>query len=145
MSSSIIKNDYKTKYTKSRSRNLIYLREEIAKLSLTDFSKKLKIPKGNLSFMESGERTPSISNIHSYKEYFLINHNIDVSCDFILGYSNSMTIENPIYPKTLTPKSISTIENLDNESIIVLNKALCHKSIKEFLLSLSYFYKISEK
>ena len=41
MSSSIIKNDYKTKYTKSRSRNLIYLREEVAKLSLTDFSKKL--------------------------------------------------------------------------------------------------------
>lgn len=47
-----LKKTYEAHYKKQRIANLIELREEIANLSLTDFSKQIGIQKSNLSSLE---------------------------------------------------------------------------------------------
>ena len=84
-----LKKTYEAHYKKQRIANLIELREEIANLSLTDFSKQIGIQKSNLSFLEKGDRDLSLFNIQAYKTFFREKYNLDISADYLLGYSKN--------------------------------------------------------
>lgn len=84
-----LKKTYEAHYKKQRIANLIELREEIANLSLTDFSKQIGIQKSNLSSLEKGDRDLSLFNIQAYKTFFREKYNLDISADYLLGYSKN--------------------------------------------------------
>lgn len=87
-SADALKKQYKKACLEQRKKNLIRLREEIAGLSQTEFSKQTGIQKPNLSCLESGDRDMSLFNIQVYKTYFLEKHKLNVSTDYLLGYTN---------------------------------------------------------
>lgn len=49
-----LKRSYQKNHSEQRKKNLLKLRESIAKMSLTEFSKEIGIQKSNLSFLEMG-------------------------------------------------------------------------------------------
>lgn len=106
-----LKKQYKKTCLEQRKKNLIRLREEIAGLSQTEFSKQTGIQKSNLSCLESGDRDMSLFNILVYKAYFLENHKLNVSTDYLLGYTS--VISN-------TEMNISNELGLSGKSIEVL-------------------------
>lgn len=108
-----LKKQYKKECLEQRKKNLIRLREEIAGLSQTEFSKQTGIQKPNLSCLESGERDMSLFNIQVYKTYFLENHKLNVSTDYLLGYTSvisnaEMNISNKL---GLSGKSIEVLKS----------------------------------
>lgn len=88
----MLKKQYQKEYSDRCKENLIKLREEIAKLSSTEFCKQTGIQKSNLSSLENGDREPSMFIIRAYKTYFLEKHNLNISTDYLLGYTS--VIEN---------------------------------------------------
>ena len=117
MLQSKMKMNYQKECHTQRSENLIYLREQIAKMNLTDFSKEIGIVKTNLSDIEKGNRDLSISNLHSYKTYFLEKYNLPVSMDFLLGYTDM--IEN----KSMNMAQDLALSRDAIDSIIGMNEA----------------------
>lgn len=123
----VLKKQYKKTCLEQRKKNLIRLREEIAGLSQTEFSKQTGIQKSNLSFLESGDRDMSLFNIQVYKTYFLENHKLNVSTDYLLGYTS--VISN-------TEMDISNELGLSGKSIEVLKSwNELKKNPKEFLVA----------
>ncbi|MDE6024038.1 MAG: helix-turn-helix domain-containing protein [Lachnospiraceae bacterium] len=109
----VLKKQYKKACLEQRKKNLIRLREEIAGLSQTEFSKQTGIQKPNLSCLESGNRDMSLFNIQVYKTYFLENHKLNVSTDYLLGYTSvisnaEMNISNEL---GLSGKSIEVLKS----------------------------------
>ena len=84
-----LKKQYQNNYQIQRIANLIELREKIAKLSLTEFSKQIGIQKSNLSSIENGDRDLSLFNIQAYKTFFHEKYTLEISTDYLLGYSNN--------------------------------------------------------
>lgn len=125
-----LKKTYEAHYKKQRIANLIELREEIANLSLTDFSKQIGIQKSNLSSLEKGDRDLSLFNIQAYKTFFREKYNLDISADYLLGYSkNKYANENYQMISRVTglsDKSIDCLKYLQTvprmtQGILVLN------------------------
>lgn len=87
-----LKKRYQKDCLEQRKENLLRLREEIAGLSPTEFSNQIGIQKTNLSSLEHGDRDLSLFNIQAYKTYFLENHSLNISVDYLLGYTS--VIEN---------------------------------------------------
>ena len=79
---------YRENCVTQRKKNLIHLREDIANMSLTSFAIDIGIAKGNISAIESGERNLSVGNIQSYKTYFKEYHDLDISVDYLMGYTD---------------------------------------------------------
>lgn len=88
-SADALKKAYQNKYSEQRKKNLIDLREGIAKMSLTEFSKQTGIQKSNLSALENGDRELSLFNIQVYKTFFSDRYELDISTDYLLGYSRN--------------------------------------------------------
>lgn len=88
-SADALKKAYQSKYSEQRKKNLIDLREGIAKMSLTEFSKQTGIQKSNLSALENGDRELSLFNIQVYKTFFSNRYDLDISTDYLLGYSRN--------------------------------------------------------
>lgn len=88
-SADALKKAYQNKYSEQRKKNLIDLREGIAKMSLTEFSKQTGIQKSNLSALENGDRELSLFNIQVYKTFFSDRYKLDISTDYLLGYSRN--------------------------------------------------------
>lgn len=110
-----LKKQYQNNYQIQRIANLIELREKIAKLSLTEFSKQIGIQKSNLSSIENGDRDLSLFNIQAYKTFFHEKYNLDISTDYLLGYSNNK-YANENY------QMISKITGLNDNSIDCLKE-----------------------
>lgn len=91
-SSDQMKKEYKEMYETQRRKNLTRLREEIAKLTPTVFKEEIGFTKNDLSMLESGDKNLSLFHIQAYKKYFKENHNLDISADFLMGYTS--VIEN---------------------------------------------------
>lgn len=89
----MLKKQYQKKCEKQRIENLLRLRIEIAGLSATEFCKQTGLQKPNLSSIEKGDRDLSLFIIQTYKTYFLENHNLNISTDFLLGYTSVMENE----------------------------------------------------
>lgn len=110
-SADTLKKQYEKACLEQRKKNLVRLRRDIAGLSQTEFSKQTGILKPNLSCLESGDRDMSLFNIQVYKAYFLENYKLNVSTDYLLGYTS--VIEN-------TSMNISTDLGLSGKSIEIL-------------------------
>lgn len=111
-SADTLKKQYEKKYKEQRIENLLRLREEIAGLSATEFHKQTGIQKSNLSSLECGDRDLSLFNIQAYKTYFSEKHNLNVSTDYLLGYTSAMENEtlNISDELGLTGKSIEVLK-----------------------------------
>lgn len=91
-SADALKKRYQKNCLELRKQNLVRLRKEIAELSLTEFGEQIGIPKTNLSSLEKGDRDLSLFNIQAYKTFFFENYNLNISTDYLLGYTS--VIEN---------------------------------------------------
>mgnify|MGYP000294146427 CR=1 FL=1 len=112
-SADALKKAYQSNYSKQRKKNLIDLREGIAKMSLTEFSKQTGIQKSNLSALENGDRELSLFNIQVYKTFFSDRYDLDISTDYLLGYSrNKYADENYQMISKVTGLSDSSIDCL---------------------------------
>lgn len=114
-----LKKEYEKKYREQRIKNLVKLRENVAGLSQTEFSKRIGIQKSNLSVIENGERDLSLFNIQAYIKYFAENHNINLSADYLLGYATSFenNTENLCNEIGLSEGSIWILKNIKNKNL----------------------------
>lgn len=103
-----LKLQYEKNCLEQRKKNLVRLREQIACLTQTEFSKRTGIQKSNLSYLENGDRDMSLFNIQVYKTYFLEHHSLNVSTDYLLGYTDIIRNESMNTSKDL---------NLSNDSL----------------------------
>lgn len=83
-----IKKQYENQCCKQRKENLVKIREEITNLSQSNFARELGFTKNDLSLLEHGDKNLSLFHIHAYKTYFSDKHNIDVSVDYLMGYTD---------------------------------------------------------
>lgn len=97
--SETLKKEYKDKTKTQRQKNLKYIREKIAKLSLPKFAKETGITKNDLSMLENGDKTLSLFHILAYKKYLCDNHNINLSIDFIMGFTDIIESQNINFQK----------------------------------------------
>lgn len=122
-----LKKAYQNKYSEQRKKNLIGLRENIAHMTLTEFSKQTGIQKSNLSALENGDRDLSLFNIQVYKTFFAQKYNLDISTDYLLGYSNNKYADENYQMITritgLTDESIDCLKTLkfDDDKLKLLN------------------------
>lgn len=133
-----MKEDYKKQCIKQRSQNLIRLREEVARKNLTEFAKAIGFTKKDMSTLESGEKNLSLFHLHAYKTYFKENHNLDISADFLFGYSTIMeNVTIDLNRKTgLSGKSLAMLELMNGTNHYDLN----HRNIEILDLILSNTY-----
>lgn len=87
-SSNAMKKSYKTECDTQRIKNLIKLREEIAGLTQAEFIREVGFTKSDISNLESGEKLLSLYHIQAYRLYFKEKHNINISVDFLMGYTD---------------------------------------------------------
>lgn len=125
-----LKRSYQKNHSEQRKKNLLKLRESIAKMSLTEFSKEIGIQKSNLSFLENGDRDLSLFNIQAYKTYFHEKHSLDISADYLLGYTCNVYADENY-------QMITRISGLSDESIDTL-KSLYTGNMPELLDTLNY-------
>ena len=95
------KKEYKKETNAQRTKNLKRLRENIAKLSLSDFAKETGKTKNDLSMLENGEKTLSLFHIQAYKKFFLEKYTINLSVDYIMGYTDIMENNNLDYQREI--------------------------------------------
>lgn len=112
--SDALKKEYKKETNTQRKKNLRKIREDIAKLSLSDFAKETGITKNDLSMLENGDKLLSLFHIQAYKKFFLENHKINLSVDFIMGFTDIMENNNLNYQKQigLSSDAIETLQKL---------------------------------
>lgn len=142
ISQSVMKMKYKKECHAQRSENLIYLREQIAKMNLTDFSKEIGIVKTNLSDIEKGNRDLSISNLHSYKTYFREKHNLTISADYLLGYTDMIENKsmNMAQDLALSRNAIDSIIGMSEAERDVFNRLASDSDIFYLLLGQLWLY-----
>lgn len=121
-----LKEEYKKNTDYLRANNLKKLREEIARLSLSDFSRETGMTKNDISLLENSEKTLSLTHMLAYKKYFAENHNIDLSMDYLMGFTDIMENNNVNFQKEtcLSVDSIKCLKFLqvnDFNSILTLN------------------------
>lgn len=138
------KNDYK-KYIPQRKANLIRLREKIANMNQAAFAKDIDITAKDISNIENGEKNLSLFHIQAYRKYFMENYNLDVSVDYLLGYTNvmenrSMNISNEL---GLTGESIEMLKLMNDKK----NKSYSENKKNLLMLNfiLSSFYDEPER
>ena len=107
-----LKKEYKKETNAQRTKNLKRLREIIAKLSLSDFATETGITKNDLSMLENGEKTLSLFHIQAYKKFFLEKYTINLSVDYIMGYTDIMENNNLNYQREvgLSSDAINTLK-----------------------------------
>ena len=133
-SANSLKNQYEKDCLKCRTENLVRLREKVAGMTQTQFSEKIGIQKTNLNSLEKGSRDMSLFNIQAYKTFFRKNYGIDVSVDYLLGYTSvmenrSMNISNEL---GLTGESIEMLKLMNDK------KNNLYKENKKNLLMLNF-------
>lgn len=136
--SDALKKEYKKETNTQRKKNLRKIREDIAKLSLSDFARETGITKNDLSMLENGDKLLSLFHIQAYKKFFLENHKINLSVDFIMGFTDIMENNNLNYQKQigLSSDAIETLIEINKDHKIsgVINKLLADKEKTSALL-----------
>lgn len=136
-----MKDDYRKKYSLQRKKNLIHLRSDIANLKLSEFASRIGIVKSNLSEIEDGKRDLSIGNIQSYRTFFKDNHNLIVSADYLLGYTDVIENQkmNIALDFGLTNNSIEVLRNMSDIEIDMFNR-LAKDGMLNLLLNELWIY-----
>lgn len=137
-----MKDEYRKKYSLQRKKNLIHLRFDIANLKLSEFASRIGIVKSNLSEIEDGKRDLSIGNIQSYKTYFKDNHNLIVSADYLLGYTDVIENQkmNIALDFGLSNNSIEVLRNMSDTELDMFNKLSAEDGMINLLLSELWIY-----
>ena len=114
--SDALKKEYRKETDKKRTKNLKEIRENIARLSLSDFAKETGITKNDLSMLENGDKLLSLFHIQAYKKFFLENYKINLSVDFIMGFTDIMENNNLNYQNEigLSNDAIEMLKILSN-------------------------------
>lgn len=133
------KNDYK-KYIPQRKTNLIRLREKIANMNQAAFAKDIDITAKDISTIENGEKNLSLFHIQAYRKYFMENYNLDVSVDYLMGYTNvienrSMNISNEL---GLTGESIEMLKLMNDKKNTLYPENKKNLLMLNFILSSLY-------
>lgn len=110
------KKDYK-KYIPQRKVNLIRLREKFARLNQAAFANEIGLTPKDVSCIENGERNLSLFHIQAYRKYFKENYSLNVSADYLLGYTSviencSMDVSNEL---GLTGEAIEMLKLMNNK------------------------------
>lgn len=139
-SANSLKNQYEKDCLKCRTENLVRLREKIAGMTQTQFSEKIGIQKTNLNSLEKGSRDMSLFNIQAYKTFFRENFGIDISVDYLLGYTSvmenrSMNISNEL---GLTGESIEMLKLMNNKENTLYPENKKNLLMLNFILSSFY-------
>lgn len=124
-SSDGMKKEYEKQCREQRKLNLIKLRGEIAKMTQAEFQKTIGFTKNDLSMLENGDKTLSLFHIHAYKTYFLEHHSINVSVDFLMGYTD--ILENQVL-------NIGKETGLSNDAIEMLKTFVRRKNISKDIM-----------
>lgn len=137
-----MKDEYRKKYSLQRKKNLIHLRFDIANLKLSEFASRIGIVKSNLSEIEDGKRDLSIGNIQSYKTYFKDNHNLIVSADYLLGYTDVIENQkmNIALDFGLSNNSIEVLRNMSDTELDMFNKLSAEDGMINLLLNELWIY-----
>lgn len=135
---------YRKVFAEQRKKNLIHLREDIAKMSLTSFAADIGIAKGNISSIESGDRDLSVGNIQSYKTYFKENHDLDISADYLMGYTD--IIENKsariAQDLKLSNEALLFLQDMDEHNSELFNR-LAKEGLLNFIISSLWLYAVN--
>lgn len=139
--SDALKKEYRRETDKQRVKNLNKIREDIARLSLSDFAKETGITKNDLSLLENGDKTLSLFHIQTYKKFFLENHGINLSVDFLMGYTDIMENSNLNYQNEIGLSSdainhLIKIKQTNIDSLNVLNDILADTMLPQLLISI---------
>lgn len=130
-SADTLKKEYKKNTDVLRAGNLRNLRENIAKLSLSDFSRQTGMTKNDISHLENGEKTLSLTHMLTYKKYFSENHRINLSMDYLMGFTDIIENNNINYQKEigLSDRSLKTLIEINKLETPnnALNKILADK------------------
>lgn len=116
-SSDTIKKAYRDACDTQRSVNLIRLREEIARMSQAEFIRAVGFTKSDISNLETGSKTLSLYQLHAYKTFFKESYNINVSADFLMGYTDILENNNMKTQDSLglTETSLDTLRDLQKD------------------------------
>lgn len=108
--------NYRDNCGTQRRKNLIHLRQDVAGMSLTAFAADIGIAKGNVSSIESCDRDLSVGNIQSYKTYFKEYHDLDVSADYLMGYTDIIQNKSASIAKDLrlSDEALSFLVSMDD-------------------------------
>ena len=138
MNANDLKAQYKDIYSVERGNNLKRLRETITRLSHTEFSKEMGFTKSDLSNLEKGDKNLSLFHILAYKEYFHINYGVDISVDYLMGYTSIITNDNMKTEKQigLSDKAVVKLKGLDTYSKKILNDFIVNKNFEFLLLAM---------
>lgn len=138
-SSTQSKNDYK-KYIPQRKANLIRLREKIANMNQKDFAADIDITAKDISTIESGDKNLSLFHIQAYRKYFMDNYNLDVSTDYLLGYTDVMENRSMNISKELglSGSSIEMLKLMNNKKNSVYPENKKNLLMLNFILSSFY-------
>lgn len=137
-----IKKNYENQCKKQRTKNLIKLRVDIAKMpKQVDFQRIMGFTKSDLSNLENGDKPLSLFHIHAYKTYFRDNFNLDVSTDFLLGYTDIIKNESMDIAKDLglSDNLIAVLKGMSEQKNLVLNK-LAENNLLDLLLTELWIY-----
>lgn len=137
-----LKRQYRKECLEQRNKNLKKLREEIAKMSSTKFSDQIGMKTSNLSRLENGDANLSLPNIHAYKTYFKENFDLNVSTDFLMGYTDVIENQKMDIAKDLglSDDSISVLKKMSIECHDTLNKLTSENGLFELLLTELWLY-----
>lgn len=113
-----MKKKYKKETDIRRKKNLKRLREDIANLSQRELCKKTGITKNDISMLESGDKLLSLFHIQAYRNYFLDSHDIALSVDYLMGFTDIMENNNMDFQNEI---------GLSNDALETL-KTLCGKN-----------------
>lgn len=135
-SADILKKEYKKDTDALRAGNLRNLRENIAKLSLSDFSRETGMTKNDISLLENSKKTLSLTHMLTYKKYFSENHRINLSMDYLMGFTDIMENNNMNYQKEI---------GLSNDSLECLKYLKEHSAKYNALSTLDYLMQGRER
>ncbi|MCC8044018.1 MAG: helix-turn-helix domain-containing protein [Clostridiales bacterium] len=121
--SDALKKYYHSNYLKQRTKNLVYLREEIAHLTQAQFIKEVGFTKSDISNLESGDKDLSLFHMQAYRCYFESKYGIEVSVDYLMGYTGIITNDNAKTERVygLSEQAVENLKNYNKEWKRLLN------------------------
>lgn len=147
-----IKKEYDEITNKQRGENLTKLRKMYYDTQL-EFAQKIGFTTKDTSSLENGAKHLSLFHIHAYKKFFYEEHGLDVSVDYLMGYTPIMRNISSDLPSEfgLSPEALETIKQLnlvDDTNINlnpIFNQFICNERVLRGVLWNLYMYSHAEE
>lgn len=115
-----IKKEYEKNFKNQRIENLIRLRKIHSQTQL-EFAKDIGFTTKDVSALEKGTKHLSLFHVNAYRKFFKENYNLNVSVDFLMGYSQIIdNISDKLSESLgLEPQVIERLKALNSEDAVV--------------------------